>query len=347
MIRSLRVGALAPITLAVVVAVAVPAAHAEIPNVELPGGKHVLTCDTQRDLVLDNSAPLTVGGATLTCSQFVSKRDRLVLLIGPTASGTPSKVDARSLTFGLQVVSDSPIVVHGSPFDDTIFIAGGRAYGYGGNDLLQAIPGTADSLLFGGAGDDAMSCGRFSPPISTKQCEVRGGDGNDRLQLDSPGKLFGEAGDDDLIIGIGAGAMALDGGTGRDTGFVHPVFTVVAGEDVWGKLDAAPGATPNSLIVNRFPIVSTMSNVEVANVFLSPRSNKVTMDNEIVFNLYGQSGSSPSGALGKVTVRVPGGVWTQTTESIAAPGLQPVNIPTGPNDPNVTFPIAPPTVIAA
>ena len=92
--------------------------------------------------------------------------------------------------------------------------------GGGGNDWLRGGDG-ADSLL-GGAGDDTLlgDAGNDTLRGGTGNDLLRGGGGNDLLELSGGGRAEGEAGDD-LLIGLGAGALGVTalllGGDGNDT----------------------------------------------------------------------------------------------------------------------------------
>jgi hypothetical protein len=318
-----------------------PAASAAPVGIDLPGGRYVISCDTAQNTLLANAAPLAVNGARLTCSQFTGG-DTLTIAVGIPTAGTAAKIDARGLPFGLTVIVANPSTVQGSAFDDTIYLGGGRVSGNGGNDKVFALPASGDTaIVSGGAGDDVIACGSYTAAAEANpgRCELTGGDGNDVLSLENSGVGSGGNGDDQVLLGIGVGTKSFDGGAGNDAALIRPTFEPTAG--VFGKLIVTPGASPYSLKIDRISSISTTVNVETANLFMTPRSNKLTLDNEVTFNVYSQDGASPSGAPPVVTIRVPGGVWTQTPDAVIAPGLKPANFPAFDPNNSTLFPFPP------
>lgn len=128
------------------------------------------------------------------------------------------------------IVVSARLTVEGSAFDDVLVgsalsdhLVGGhgndRLVGRGGDDVLTAEatsgrgPADDDSVV-GGSGDDLMTTFKGSDVL-------HGGRGDDVVQAYSsrPGEVYGDAGDDELALVLGAGeGYVLSGGAGHDSG---------------------------------------------------------------------------------------------------------------------------------
>jgi Ca2+-binding RTX toxin-like protein len=92
----------------------------------------------------------------------------------------------------------------------------GRLFGFGGNDILNALGGL--DFLFGGAGDDTLNGGTGKDFLfgNAGDDTLNGDEGNDRLFGGSGNdSLDGGLGDD--ILNGGSGNDALEGNKGNDT----------------------------------------------------------------------------------------------------------------------------------
>ncbi|MEE4592076.1 hypothetical protein V2J94_09250 [Streptomyces sp. DSM 41524] len=169
-------GVLAPLAMAAVTVIAVPAG----PAAAVPPGGYAFVANLGSDTV---SVIDTIGVGTYPTGVATA----VVRAPAPTCAKAMATITG----------TDGSDVITGTPGDDVIFALGGNDVidGAGGNDLVCG--GTGHDLLRGDTGDD----------------RIEGGNGNDvLLGGDGDDALFGEAGSDVLLGGVGDNTN--DGGAG-------------------------------------------------------------------------------------------------------------------------------------
>jgi hypothetical protein len=289
-------------------------------GLSLPSGNYAFACDPANDALLMNRVPVTKAGVTRRCAEISS----LDLIVGTTGTTAVSKVDLRGVAFATTVNVFGSAVIHGSAGPDRIEFANGRAYGYGGADTITA--GNRDygdtsisSTVFGGDDADYIACSKVDDPVPAN-CTIDAGAGNDYLNVVGTGSAKLGDGDDVvsfavLLASSTSQTMTVDGGPGVDTSYIEGVVDGVGRLD---PLNVGPGVATGSLVVNRRARVDTMMNVESPFVIVHEGTPTiVTMSPTIRITLKPERSFVEQ----KVTVKVPGGVWTQTASGVTAPGL--------------------------
>ena len=166
-------------------------------------------------------------------------------------------------------------------------------YGLAGNDVINALAG--NDLVYGGDGDDTVTAGGGVDILY-------GGEGADRLEGDSGDQLYGENGDDVLVVqgSASAAGVVASGGAGTDT-------LILRGTSA--SLDLATGSgTADSTVLG----VSATENVTVEGTGASVRTisgngaaNRLTAAAGVTFGVAfdGRAGDDIlTGALGDDTL---------------------------------------------
>jgi hypothetical protein len=230
---------------------------------------------------------------------------------------------------GTTVSGTTKSTIYGTEFADQISLSGGKAFGLGGADRLFS-PGSvnATSELWGGPGNDNLVTAGGT--LGTVRLE--GGDGDDKLEHESAlGSAAGGPGNDTIFVtsfavnafggpgndgfsGMRPGppsARVVDGGAGGDYISVFattfpPPLTARKVPDPEQKIEVSEGASVLPLEQMEFVTLHGGNN----------KAFDITMDPVTVYKVV--DGARHNLVL---TVRVPGGVWTQLANSVTAPGL--------------------------
>lgn len=189
--------------------------------------------DVRQDDVFANYTPLSFGSTT---GDDVTLKSKQIFFAGDGADTVESTQSNTTINAGngddtVSVASDSSVFgndgndqilvgttgqagntnVDGGNGNDTITVveakAGNNLFGAAGDDNLQVVEGSNQSL-FGGSGKDTVRSGGSNN-------RLYGGSGDDKLYSNINDKLFGGDGDDVLFAGAGGGNR-LTGGAGVD-----------------------------------------------------------------------------------------------------------------------------------
>lgn len=124
---------------------------------------------------------------------------------------------------------------------------------YGSNQVFQGTDESENlvlygmnSTLYGNGGNDTITVVEVSTFSPYKNNVVFGGDGNDHISMGDIGKMYGDSGNDTLVVG--GNNIFADGGTGDDNIIIKPAtgvfFTGGKGSDTFtiqsqnGKVEA-------------------------------------------------------------------------------------------------------------
>lgn len=227
--------------------------------------------------------------------------------------------------------------IHGSPFAD-VLSAGSNAkiYGHAGKDrLYPSVQTNAAKVtmieLWGGDGGDSLS------GDGAINARLEGGAGWDYLNVVQPTGSANGGADSDIIDRANGSQALVFGGPGND--FITAGFLSSALVDGGGGVDqlkVRSAGSVDGVTAVRVPDPQAKTAITEAGLLIDAeqfetieiRAKKltVTMDPATAF----------VAKVGQLTVKVPGGIWTQAALQVTAPGLAPVSWSVLPNPLTIT-----------
>lgn len=298
---------------------------------ELDAGTTVVDCDGNGNISFSGFTPQP----PVLCGEIGQ------LAFGPSAAAGPRTVDLRAVTpakFGRVAVQQQSVqagfgdgtVIYGSAFPDFATTGtNGKIFGNAGNDTLYVAGSTTGAELWGGPGNDDLTAldattgarleGGSGNDFITHSGSVglaAGGDGSDTLTAYNENvSMFGGTGNDTTVTNLAAatGTRVIDSGPGDDRIQVRAQG---------GVFKARPAVDPQPKVrLTEGAVVAKPERTERAEIRGSGvQTFDIQMDPNTAYLI------KPSGRPSNVlTIRVPGGVWTQGATSVTAPGLATVS----------------------
>lgn len=176
-------------------------------------GDDVITGGLGNDVLSGGPGIDTAVFAGLRSAYTVTTSGGTTTVSGPDGTDTLTTIERLRFDDATLIVgAGGGQYFEGSAGGDTInaTVFNDEIYGLGGNDVINALAG--DDVVYGGDGDDIVIAGGGVDLLY-------GGEGADRLEGDSGDQLYGENGDDVIVV-QGSGATAgvlIAGGAGADT----------------------------------------------------------------------------------------------------------------------------------
>ena len=189
-------------------------------NVSITGGSNRVDLGSGADnITVDSTAGAsTIIGGKGTDAITVNSSASSEIWGGNTIAGANGDTDSGTNTINVQVGGSHTI--HGGSWANNDHLGDTINAGYnnegnfsiiggGQNDYIDASK-TKNATIEGSAGNDTIIGGEHNGSYSS----IRGGDGNDSIEVHGYGAVYGDAGDDRIIVA--GGGSTIDGGSGND-----------------------------------------------------------------------------------------------------------------------------------